>query len=498
MADQNFYPADGFGDDEPSVDELLASARRDAAAQNPAQTSVPAYGGNDAGAADDAFTPDFGDSFADYGEYRPEQEAAPQEQPPEPEDYDEEDYDAYDDESDDNSDAPAPKKPKRRRVNRVMPLFVKVILYVVIVGLIAVGLGYGAWECAQDVMAFGRSDDSHSITIAENASVDEIAQQLHDEGFIQYPWLFKLYCKLTKSGSEIEPGTYELSYNYDYHALIKGMVADSPNRATVRVTIPEGYSCRQIFELMEKSNVCTAEALKQCAAETDFDYWFLEHVPEGQEYPLEGFLFPDTYDFYEDDDPERVLDKLLTNFDRKFTDKARSQLDLLNEYLAEKYRDMDFDDDYIASHQFTIYELITVASMIEKESGGAAESGLIASVIYNRLCDPNSFPNLEIDATIVYALGGVDHALTNADLQVDSPYNTYTHAGLPVGPISNPGLSSISAALNPSDSNYYFYALDEDTGMHHFSETYEEHQAFLSGAATQESTDGGDNPDEEG
>ena len=84
MADQNFYPADGFGDDEPSVDELLASARRDAAAQNPAQTSVPAYGGNDASAADDAFTPDFGDSFADYGEYRPEQEAAPQEQPPEP------------------------------------------------------------------------------------------------------------------------------------------------------------------------------------------------------------------------------------------------------------------------------------------------------------------------------------------------------------------------------------------------------------------------------
>ena len=195
---------------------------------------------------------------------------------------------------------------------------------------------------------------------------------------------------------------------------------------------------------------------------------------------------------------QRVLDKLLTNFDRKFTDKARSQLDLLNEYLAEKYRDMDFDDDYIASHQFTIYELITVASMIEKESGGAAESGLIASVIYNRLCDPNSFPNLEIDATIVYALGGVDHPLTNSDLQVDSPYNTYTHAGLPVGPISNPGLSSISAALNPSDSNYYFYALDESTGMHHFSETYEEHQAFLSGAATQESTDGGDNPDEEG
>lgn len=492
MADQNYYPTDGLGDDELSVDELLASARRDAAASNAAQEPThdeAAYGaGFDAA---DSFTPDFGDSFADYGEYQPEQTAdvePPQEAPEEP--YDEEDYDDFDD---DASDAPVPRKPRRRRVHRVMPLFVKVILYVVIVGLIALGLGYGAWECAQDVMAFGRSDDTHSITISENESIDDIAQKLHDEGFIQYPWLFKLYCKLTKSGGEIEPGTYELSFNYDYHALIKGMVADSPNRATVRVTIPEGYSCRQIFELMEKSNVCTAEALKQCAAETDFDYWFLEHVPQGQEYPLEGFLFPDTYDFYEDDEPERVLDKLLTNFDRKFSDKARSQLDLLNEYLAEKYRDMDFDDDYIASHQFTIYELITVASMIEKESGGAAESGLIASVIYNRLCDPNSFPNLEIDATIVYALGGVDHPLTNSDLQVDSPYNTYTHPGLPVGPISNPGLSSISAALNPSDSNYYFYALDESTGMHHFSETYDEHQAFLNGGASSDGDDEGGN-----
>ena len=127
---------------------------------------------------------------------------------------------------------------------------------------------------------------------------------------------------------------------------------------------------------------------------------------------------------------------------------------------------------------------MTVASMIEKETAGISESGQIASVIYNRLCRPADYPYLNIDATLVYALGGsLDRALTEEDKQVDSPYNTYTHAGLPAGPIANPGLSSITAALNPSDTNYYFYALDKSTGYHHFSESYDEHNQFLASQA---------------
>ena len=125
--------------------------------------------------------------------------------------------------------------------------------------------------------------------------------------------------------------------------------------------------------------------------------------------------------------------------------------------------------------------IVTVASMIEKETASAKESSTIASVIYNRLCDPANYPYLNIDATIVYALGGIDGALTYEDTQIDSPYNTYNRTGLPAGPISNPGLSSISAALNPADTSYYYYALDDSTGLHHFSESYDEHQAFLAG-----------------
>ena len=136
-----------------------------------------------------------------------------------------------------------------------------------IVGVAAVGLGYGIWECAQDVMAFGRSDETLTVSIQEGDTLDDIAQMLADKGVIKYPWLFKLYCKFTDSTETMDPGTYVISYNYDYHALVNGMIANSPNRTTVRVMIPEGMTSAQIFALMEKNGVCSAEDLAKCAAE---------------------------------------------------------------------------------------------------------------------------------------------------------------------------------------------------------------------------------------
>lgn len=452
--DRYFYPPEP---NEPSVDELIAEARAqmesapgELPTEEPPQPVAPL--------AED-FVPDFGAAFDDYGEYiEPEVEDT--------------------EELDDDEPAP-PTKPKRKRKLRLVPMFVKVILYVVICGLISVGLGFGIWECAQDVLAFGRSTESVTVTIEETDTVEDIAQLLKDKGLIKYPWLFKLYCKFTDSAETMDAGTYTLCYNYDYHAIINGMIANSLNRNTVRVMIPEGYTSSQIFNLLESNGVCTADELAQCAAEEEFDYWFLEEIPYGAENRLEGFLFPDTYDFYENDNPSRVLDKLLTNFNKKFSDLAVEQLDALNNTLANRLSNAGYDETYIAEHRFTIYELITVASMIEKETAGAEESVNIASVIYNRLCEPANFPYLNIDATVVYALGGVSGALTYEDTQVDSPYNTYIHTGLPAGPISNPGLSSITAALNPAETSYHYYALDNSTSRHHFSETYDEHNRFL-------------------
>lgn len=481
MADNFEFNLSGFPDDDTSVDELISDIKQQI---DPESEEVGFHPEEDLLPVDEAdvpelpelqqqepdFIPDFGEAFKDYGEY----------EEPVPEDTDPEDeYDNYEYDEDDDENAPPPEKPKQKRTKRIVPLFVKVILYVVIVGLIAVGLGYGAWECAQDVLAFGRSDETLTVTINDGDSVEDIGQMLKEQGVIKYPWLFKLYCDFTDSGTTMDPGTYVICYNYDYHALVNNMIANSPNRTTVRVMIPEGMTCVQMFELMEKNNVCTAEELKKAAAETEFDYWFLEGIPYGADNRLEGFLFPDTYDFYENDDPERVLDKLLTNFERKFSDEAQEQLDNLNAKIAERLGYAGYDEAYISAHKLSVYDLITVASMIEKESAGASESSNIASVIYNRLCRPADYPYLNIDATLIYALGGISRELTEADKQVDSPYNTYTHSGLPAGPISNPGLSSITAALYPSDTSYYYYALDRSTGFHHFSETYEEHNRFL-------------------
>ena len=403
------------------------------------------------------FVPDFGNAFDDYGDY-------------------EGDGFSGDEGEEDPYEAP-PRKARRRK--RIVPLYLKILIYVVAVSLLSVGLGFAAWECAQDVLAFGLSADTVEVTIEDGATLDDIAQMLQDEGIIKYPWLFKLYCKFTHSADSMSPGTYQLHYNYDYHAINSGMRKNSPNRTEVTVTIPEGKTCAQIFALMEEKGVCKAEDLKKCAAETKFDYWFLEGIPYGQENRLEGFLFPDTYYFYSNDDPERVLNKLLGTFSRKFSDEAKAQLDVLNEDLAASWERRGYDEEYIAAHKFTVYELITVASMVEKETAGADESADIASVIYNRLCRPADYPYLNIDATVVYALGGITGTLTYEQTQIDSPYNTYTRQGLPAGPISNPGLNSISAALNPNETNYFFYALDKQTGTHHFSETYDEHNRFL-------------------
>ena len=431
-----------------SIDEILAEARAelDKTPDEPQQAAEPGT------PEPDDFTPDFGHTFDDYGEF---EEPQPEEE--------------------------LPPEPPRKRHKRIVPLFVKIILYVVIVAVVSVGAGYAAWACATDVLAFGRSSDTIQVTVPENASLDAITDMLHENGLIQYPWLFKLYCKFTHSAGRMDAGTYELAYNYDYHALVSGMTESGGTRTTVRVMLPEGATCAQIFALLEKNGVCTAEKLGESAANTHFDYWFLEDIPYGETNRLEGFLFPDTYDFYVNDDPDRVLEKLLSNFNRKFSDDASAQLETLNTALAERWTAKGYDESYIEAHRMTIYDLVTVASMIEKETASAKESSTIASVIYNRLCDPANYPYLNIDATIVYALGGIDGALTYEDTQIDSPYNTYNRTGLPAGPISNPGLSSISAALNPADTSYYYYALDDSTGLHHFSESYDEHQAFLAG-----------------
>ena len=372
-------------------------------------------------------------------------------------------------------------RPKRKKGYGLLgiPHILATVVWLAIILAIGVSLGRVAWVCAVDVLAFGREEKEVMVTIEDTDTLDDIALKLQENGLIQYPELFKLYAGLTSAREDISSGSFTLNTIYDYNALVDSMTYYSSSREIVEVMIPEGYSCAQMFALLEEKGVCKAADLEEYAANGELDdYWFMEGVERGDKYCLEGYLFPDTYEFYAGDDAEHVLEKMLDDFDYRFSEDMVAAIDALNETLAAKFRANGYGDDYIAEHKMTVREVVIVASLIEKETADNDESYKISSVIYNRLTNQANYPYLNIDAALLYVLGHKE-ALTSEDLQVDSPYNTYTHAGLIPGPITNPGLNSMKAALLPEDTGYYFYALNPESGVHHFTKTYAEHQAFL-------------------
>ena len=197
------------------------------------------------------------------------------------------------------------------------------------------------------------------------------------------------------------------------------------------------------------------------SANYDYKWYFLQGVlPLGDYHRLEGYLFPDTYEFYMgggESAAVQVLNKMLTRFDEQFSEE-----------LVEKAEAMGY----------TMHEMLTIASLIEKETDGTDQT-TIASVIYNRLDNPTNETAgyLQIDAAIAYVTG---QSVTQADYQnVDSPYNTYLYKGLTPGPICNPGMVAINSALNPSNTSYYYYVLNPETRQHEFSRTYSEHERLV-------------------
>lgn len=372
-------------------------------------------------------------------------------------------------------------RPKRRKGEGLLgiPNIFSTIIWLALVVVIGVTAGRMMWICAAEVLAFGREDKTVTVTIYENDDTDAIIDKLYDAGLIHYKGLFRLYAQFAVDEGDIQPGMWDLNSLYDYHALVRGMNPGSTH-STVKVLIPEGYTCAQIFALLQEKKVCTVQDLEAFVTSGELpDYWFTQGMPAHRELNcLEGYLFPDTYEFYQNDTPANVLGRMMANFDSKFDEALRAQLSNLNDRMAAFMRANGKNDAYIKEHKLTLQNVVTVASMIEREMANEAEGFTIASVIYNRLYNwGNNPPYLNIDACIVYALGGKTE-LTLEDLQIDSPYNTYTNTGLTPGPIANPGLSCLQAALYPATTNYYYYVLDPSVHEHHFSRTLEEHNAF--------------------
>ena len=327
------------------------------------------------------------------------------------------------------------------------------VIYIGMVAAVSLLLAKFAWLCADDVLALTKPDEVTTVTIGENATLGEIADALHDADLINYPWLFKIYGNYAHVADRVKAGTYELNRLYDYHAIVNGL-SSGEARETVKVTLIEGYSCKQIFQLLADAGVCSVEQLEQAASSGDYsEYWFASDLPKDGANRLEGYLYPDTYEFYTQADAQVVLRKILDNCDAKIDDTLRAQVEQ-------------------SGH--SLHEIITVASLIEEEAASEGERADIASVIYNRLAS-KELPYLQLDSTVYYA---ADLMGESFDTNLDNPYNTYRYEGLPPGPIDNPGMNSIRAALAPNETDYYYFAYGTD-GVSHFYRDFDSFSAFL-------------------
>ena len=375
---------------------------------------------------------------------------------------------------------PAPKKKKKRRKKRTNPLLAFLLWVAIVATTSAICAGVG-WMLANDFAALNKPPMETTVKITndfvtevveeeqEDGSMkevthfdmDKVAAMLKEEGLIEYDWFFKLFARFYHADTKLSLGTFTLNTEMDYMALVRSMRTSGGKTATVDLTIPEGYTVQQIIDLLAENGVGSVEDLTDTAANYEFEeYSFVDNENLGSVSRLEGYLFPDTYQFYVGARTELAFNSMLSNFNNKVFKN-------------------DEVDELMTESPYELSDIIIIASLIEKETDGSDRRN-ISSVIHNRLENEGETGRLlQIDAALVYAAG---RAITQEDYTgLDSPYNLYLHEGLPPTPIANPGLASIQAALEPADTGYYFYVLVGD--KHVFSETLAEHNRNVAAAA---------------
>lgn len=295
------------------------------------------------------------------------------------------------------------------------------------------------------------------ITIPRGSSTSDIANLLKEKGIIEWPSIFKLQSKINGYDGTFMSGKHIVSKELSYDQLMRVL---SSNPVSINVTIREDYYLGQLLNSLSDKKLIDKEAFTKSMNTEKFDYKFIEQIPD-RENKLEGYLFPDTYFFDPLSTDREIITKFLDNFDTKFK---------LDYYARAKELNM------------TVDQIITLASIIEKEATLPEEKPIISSVFHNRLKSKEpSLKKLQTDATIQYILykkeGKIKDNLTENDTKIDDPYNTYVYEGLPPGPICNPGLASIEAALYPEEGSSYYYFVARGDGSHQFSKTLSEHEA---------------------
>ena len=329
-----------------------------------------------------------------------------------------------------------------------------------------------------DLLAINRTDSSKvKIEIPENPTLDDVAETLAKNKIIEQPSYFKMFATITKSADDFTQGTYEISKNMDYEAIINYLLSSNNRTDTVKVMITEGQNVIEVANtLKEKGAISSTDKfLELCASDNfDDDFSFLKEIKNGSDryYKLEGYLYPDTYEFYKNEDAESAIYKFLNNYETKINEKrdvnGYDKLMTVNKLIKE------------SNSKYSLDQIMTIASIIQAEAADVDDMYNVSSIIHNRLTADADMgvSNLGLDSTKFYPYRSAVDVPDGKGKNYTSKYDTYSKSGLPAGPICNPGMDAILAAINPNDTNYYYFCHDKD-GNAYYASTIYEHEANL-------------------
>lgn len=294
-------------------------------------------------------------------------------------------------------------------------------------------------------------DQEKIFIIEKGQSVSEISANLHQEGLIKSEFIFKLYIKKSSKEYIFREGSYNLNYKMNMKEVLEELTKNISLKPEKKVTFIEGWSLKDYARILEEKELFSSEEFLKKTELNDYsnNFDFLKDKPD--KHDLEGYLFPDTYNFFEDASVDDVINRMLQNFDKKLTPEMRAE---------------------IKRQSKSIHEIITMASIIEKEVQSEKDMKMVSGLFWNRIKNRQA---LESCATLAYILGVNKAIYTYEDTRTPSAYNTYTNRGLPPGPIANPGVKAIEAAIYPESNNYNYFLTDPKTRNTIFSRTYEEH-----------------------
>ena len=368
------------------------------------------------------------------------------------------------------------KAKKNRKIFRVVWVAMVIFVSVMIGEFVMVGVN--------DMLGVGReAESSVTITIPQDADIDTITDILYDNEVIKVKWFFKLYATMTKATSGFTQGTFEIEKNKDYQALINYMQSDMNRTDVVTIRFTEGMSLKQYAKLLEDGKVCSAdEFLEACNSDMFDDYEFIGSIsnPKDRYIKLEGYLFPDTYDFFVGEKVETVIEKFLANYRRKvYATKSRVLGQTKKMTIAERAELIGM----------SMEDVLTLASLIQAEAANKDDMYEISAILHNRLATiPNDGVNkngesglayLQLDSTKYYPYASLKDIPLSERSKFKSRYNTYNIIGLPDGPICNPGLEAILAALTEGKTeNYYFCHKSAEENMPaiaYYAKTMDEH-----------------------